>query len=875
MRCSSCGQDNSDDRKFCAGCGALLNLDCSACGFHNQPGARFCGSCGKSIGAAAASPTPPAKPRGPESFVNGRYKVIRSLGEGGSKTVYLARDMNLDREVAFALIRTPGLDEAGRERIAREARAMGRLGDHANIVDVYDVGEEQGQPYIVSQYMAGGSVEELLGRSDNHSLSITDAVRIADEVCQALEYAHSLGVVHRDIKPANVWLTRAGKSKLGDFGLAVARELSRLTASGVMVGTVAYMAPEQVQGKPPEPRSDLYSLGAMLFEMLTGRPPFRGDDLISVITQHLNATPEKPSQERADVPPALDSLVLDLLGKKPEDRPESASAVRGRLKTVTENLGNTIDRLAKSVAIERPNLSINAAADGTVSILFSDIENSTVMYDRLGDVRAQELLHVHNTIIREQVALHRGREVKSMGDGFMVVFASARRALRCAIAIQSAFEAYSNEHPQQPIRVRIGLHVGEAIKESDDFFGTAVIMAARVGATAEAGEILVSSVFREVTRSLSDVGFDPGREVALKGLSGTHRVYRALWNESKKPCPSCKQTIPAESLVCPLCMVPISFETSRPPTAQFDAHRETVSAARASSGMGKRIGAIAAGVILLAAAGYGAYRFGHSNGEQAGAAPEQQPAQHKETRREEAQKQKEAQKQAEAQDKAEAQKDEAQRQAEAQKQAEALKQAEAAKQVEAEKQTEAQKQAEAQKAAEAQKQADAQKQAEAQKQAAAEKQKQEEQRKAAEELARKQKAAEQAQKAEEKKRLAEAAKREEAQRAAQAQSESATTPDQKLASVAPASATKKVSTKVPSKAKGKYSIEVDDSMERDDADEMASRLLKLGYNAYLVPQNEGGESLWRIRVGPYKTEDEASDAEEQLHQRYQAAYPKD
>ncbi|HSR58078.1 MAG TPA: protein kinase, partial [Candidatus Binataceae bacterium] len=435
MQCASCGNSNADERRFCADCGVALPRACPACGFINQGGVRYCGSCGVSL---EGSNDMAARPRVPESFAGGRYRVVRLLGEGGSKIVYLARDVNLDREVAFALIRT-SFEPGARERIAREARAMGRLGDHPHIVNIYDVGEEQGQPYIVSQFMAGGSVDELIDRSEGRRLRIADALSIAADVCKALEHAHSLGIVHRDVKPANVWLAKNGRCKLGDFGLAVARDFTRLTASGVMVGTVAYIAPEQVQGKTPEPRSDLYSLGAMLYEMLVGHPPFRGADMVGIISQHLEKQPEPPSNERPEVPKALDTLVLELLAKRPEDRPANAAAVHARLRSIIENLSSAIDKLAKSVAVERPDLSIHAASDGTVSIMFSDIENSTALYDRLGDARAQEIIRTHNSIVRAQVAAHRGREVKAMGDGFMVVFQSARRALQCAVAVQHAF----------------------------------------------------------------------------------------------------------------------------------------------------------------------------------------------------------------------------------------------------------------------------------------------------------------------------------------------------------------------------------------------------------------------------------------------------
>jgi class 3 adenylate cyclase len=178
------------------------------------------------------------------------------------------------------------------------------------------------------------------------------------------------------------------------------------------------------------------------------------------------------------------------------------------------------------------DLRAEAAPDGTVTILFTDIENSTPITERLGDLRAQELLHVHNAIIREQIAAHKGFEVKSMGDGFMIAFPSARRALLCAIEIQRAFAAYSAAHPDAPLRVSIGIHTGEAIKEVGDFYGKAVIIASRIGAHARGGEILVSSTLKDLTEHTGDLRFDTGREVELKGLTGIHRLYSVNWQEA-------------------------------------------------------------------------------------------------------------------------------------------------------------------------------------------------------------------------------------------------------------------------------------------------------------------------------------------------------
>jgi len=285
--------------------------------------------------------TQTAPPRSPEShaampasFANGRYAVRKFLGEGGKKKVYLAHDTLLDRDVAFALIKTEGLDDIGRDRITREAQAMGRLGAHPHIVSVFDLGEEDGQPYIVTELMAGGDVEGLIEDVPDHRPSLERTLGIGIQVCRGLEFAHSHGIVHRDLKPGNVWLTADGAAKLGDFGLAVALDKSRLTQAGMMVGTVSYMPPEQAMGGEVTPRSDLYSLGAMLYEMVTGRPPFVGDESVAIITQHLNTAPVSPSWHNPSISPALETLILRLLQKDPDKRPASAQEVVAALSRI-------------------------------------------------------------------------------------------------------------------------------------------------------------------------------------------------------------------------------------------------------------------------------------------------------------------------------------------------------------------------------------------------------------------------------------------------------------------------------------------------------------------------------------------------------------
>ena len=367
MRCLQCGYENAQTAKFCSECGAplLTEVTCPGCGMRNPIGSKFCNECGRALQAAGSRPTPlqqepaapglplppdvdrgegapsvgaqfiaPSPPAQPAAFVNGRYQVQKFLGEGGKKKVYLAHDTLLDRDVAFALIKTEGLDDAGRQRLTREAQAMGRLGDHPHIVAVYDLGTEQDQPFIVTQLMGGGDVEGLIEKAPEHRLSLERTLEIAQQVCHGLEYAHSHGIVHRDLKPGNVWLTADGTAKLGDFGLAVALDRSRLTQAGMMVGTVSYMPPEQAMGGEVSPRSDLYSLGAMLYEMVTGRPPFVGDETVAIIGQHLNTPPVSPTWHRPDCPPALETLIMRLLEKDPSKRPASAQEVLAALGSV-------------------------------------------------------------------------------------------------------------------------------------------------------------------------------------------------------------------------------------------------------------------------------------------------------------------------------------------------------------------------------------------------------------------------------------------------------------------------------------------------------------------------------------------------------------
>jgi tetratricopeptide (TPR) repeat protein len=318
-----------------------------------------------------------------KTFDSGRFVVQRLLGEGGQKTVYLARDTELDRDVAIAVIKTQGLDAAGLVRVRREAQTLAGLGAQPHVVTMYDIGQEPASegppvPYFVCEYMAGGDLEREL-RLAGGPLPLERVLAIGQDLCRALEVAHGRGILHRDIKPGNIWLTEEGHAKLGDFGLAVAFGLSRITQSGTIMGTASYMPPEQAMGSDVDVQGDLYALGCVLYEMVTGRPPFLGDDTIAVISQHINTAPVAASWHRADLPRALDALIERLLEKAPEERPQSATEVLELLAAIAAApasadaavLGdaNSLDRLAGGVFVGREGETqqIRSALDRALS----------------------------------------------------------------------------------------------------------------------------------------------------------------------------------------------------------------------------------------------------------------------------------------------------------------------------------------------------------------------------------------------------------------------------------------------------------------------------------------------------------------------------
>ncbi len=275
-------------------------------------------------------------------LLGGRYELDGVVGRGGMAEVYRARDIRLDRIVAIKTLRADlARDQIFQARFRREAQSAASL-NHPSIVAVYDTGEDMATgvpvPYIVMEYVDGRTVRDLL--QEGHRLLPERSLEIIDGVLRARDYSHQAGIVHRDIKPGNVMVTRNGDVKVMDFGIARAMSDAQatMTQTAQVIGTAQYLSPEQARGERVDSRSDLYSTGCLLYELLTGRPPFTGDSPVAIAYQHVRENPMPPSRVDPDVPPWADAIVLKAMAKNPADRYQTAADMRTDLQRAASGM---------------------------------------------------------------------------------------------------------------------------------------------------------------------------------------------------------------------------------------------------------------------------------------------------------------------------------------------------------------------------------------------------------------------------------------------------------------------------------------------------------------------------------------------------------
>ena len=282
----------------------------------------------------------------------GRYRLEEVIGRGGMSTVYRGTDTSLDRVVAVKVALDPLVEESPiyLARFTQEAKSAAAIGN-PGVVTVYDAGADGPTRFIVMEFVPGKSLADIL--KEERPLEPARAADIAAQVADALAAAHAAGIIHRDIKPGNIMVEPSGQVKVLDFGIARAVDGGSLTQTATVLGTSAYMSPEQALGQPVDARTDIYSLGCVLYEMLTGEPPFVADVAAAVMHQHVRVAPKPAIERNPNIPPSLNDLVMQMLAKSPKDRPQTAAEVRDRLRQAIANPGDgdALTTLAMAAAL--------------------------------------------------------------------------------------------------------------------------------------------------------------------------------------------------------------------------------------------------------------------------------------------------------------------------------------------------------------------------------------------------------------------------------------------------------------------------------------------------------------------------------------------
>ena len=311
-----------------------------------------------------------------------RYELGEILGFGGMSEVHLARDQRLHRDVAIKVLRADlARDPSFYLRFRREAQNAAAL-NHPAIVAVYDTGEAETPngplPYIVMEYVEGVTLRDIV--HTDGPMEQRRAIEVIADACQALNFSHQHGIIHRDVKPANIMISKAGAVKVMDFGIARAlADASNVTQTAAVIGTAQYLSPEQARGEKVDARSDVYSLGCVLYEMLTGEPPFVGDSPVAVAYQHVREDPVPPSQRHEGIPPELDAVVLKALAKNPDNRYQTAAEMRADL------------------------VKVHSGEQPDAPKVFTDAERSSLMSAQPGDHRTEPI----DSVARPQPAVHR------------------------------------------------------------------------------------------------------------------------------------------------------------------------------------------------------------------------------------------------------------------------------------------------------------------------------------------------------------------------------------------------------------------------------------------------------------------------------------
>jgi serine/threonine protein kinase/Tfp pilus assembly protein PilF len=338
-----------------------MGIKCPKCHFDNPDDTLYCGKCAtplpssKEIPVTATLETPTEELTTGTTFA-GRYQIIEELGKGGMGRVYKALDTDLKEKVALKLINPEiSADKKTIERFQNELKFARKI-SHRNVCRMYDLNKEEGSYYITMEYVSGEDLKSMIGMMGQ--LSAGKAISVAKQVCEGLAEAHRLGVVHRDLKPQNIMIDREGNARIMDFGIARSIKGRGITGSGVMIGTPEYMSPEQAEVKEVDQRSDIYSLGVILYEMVTGRVPFEGETPLGIAMKHKSEMPKDPREINTRIPEDISRLILRCMEKDKENRYQSAGEVRSELENIEKGIPTTDRVIPKRKPITSKEITV-------------------------------------------------------------------------------------------------------------------------------------------------------------------------------------------------------------------------------------------------------------------------------------------------------------------------------------------------------------------------------------------------------------------------------------------------------------------------------------------------------------------------------------
>lgn len=512
----------------------------------------------------------------------GNYRLVKELGRGSMGTVYLAHQESLGRDLALKVMAPEFTRDAEFvERFRREGRVAANL-RHPNIVRVFDADCRDGLYFIAMEYLGERNLRQVIEQSA--PLPLGRSVRIAEQILSALAHAHEKGIVHRDIKPANVLLQDDDEVTLTDFSIAHIEAGSKLTQTGIMIGTPEYMSPEQFEGRGIDARADLYAAGLVLYEMLTGVNPFRGETTPQVMKAHILHRPDDPCSLVPSIPRALGSMLLKALEKDPAERYQTASEMREALFSAAGHNPSAEPLSTFLNSIERGDISMDEAIKATqmvkeaidrgfkkrVSVLMVDLAGSSRIKVPNQTLMADQAFREYRATINSVLDERNCSDYNWSGDGAICIFQEARDAVVAGLTIQSELDRVAERHSHLPdrLRARIGINTGEVYMDPrrslGEFASRTVDHAGHLEKDCVPGQVHVSEVTARLTEAMVDYeqlgvnrdGITVYRALRLKGAAAPHRPQQSL---AAPPPP-----LPAPS-------TPAAVPTAVPPTPRAPA----------------------------------------------------------------------------------------------------------------------------------------------------------------------------------------------------------------------------------------------------------------------------------------------------------------